>query len=122
MSRNAERQVVIGLIFFMGFFMFGMAIHNPRLWEVDLFKVLIQAVVVTGIIGLVLSSFFAKASDDEEKTANTGKAFEAISAAAKAGTAVDTKPAAEAAREVSDAADEAATAIAEGETSDRAQR
>jgi len=83
-----ERQWVMLLTYGMGVMMLVMAYHNPLLWTVELFKTLITVVVVTGFVNQILAYHYAANKDDAEKTANTGKAFEAI-AAARRGDAED---------------------------------
>lgn len=60
-----------------------MARDNPALWDVEVFKVVVQATVLTGALNMVLAFHFAANKADEVKTENTGKAFDAITAAAK---------------------------------------
>lgn len=88
----SERQVVMGLTFILGFKMLSMAVANGDLWNIELFKTLVTVVIVTGCVNMVLAFHFAANKSEEVKTENTGKAFEAITAAAKAGATVDTDP------------------------------
>jgi hypothetical protein len=62
-----------------------MAREDPSLWEVDIFKTVFQAVIISGILGMVLSFFYTANKSDEKKADNTAKAFEAITETAKAG-------------------------------------
>jgi hypothetical protein len=86
-----------------------MARANPDLWNVEVFKVIAQAVVLTGFLNMVLAFHFAANKGDEDKTANTGKAFEAITAAANA--AAPGEVASKAADQVADAAADKASQI-----------
>lgn len=63
-----------------------MAADNPGLWDVELFKTLLTATVVTGVLNMVLAFHFAANKADEKKTDNTRAAFEAITATAQANT------------------------------------
>ena len=80
-----ERQWVTIAIFVLILVMLGMADANPRLWDVEVFKVIIQAAVLTGLLNMILAFHFSANKSDETKSANTGKAFDAIKAAANAG-------------------------------------
>ncbi len=87
MRQPNERQGVTIAVFALAVLMIGMAGFNPKLWEVEVFKVLIQAVVLTGILNMVVAFHFAANKSDETKASNTGKAFDAITATAKSNTA-----------------------------------
>ena len=65
-----------------------MADHDPTLWRVEIFKSILQAAVITGALNMVLAFHFAANKSDETKAENTGKAFDAITAAANASPAV----------------------------------
>lgn len=71
--------------------MLKMADHDPQLWDVELFKTLLTLVVGTAIVNMILAFHFTANKSDETKADNTGKAFDAIAATAKAGDA-DAKP------------------------------
>ena len=62
---------------------------DPKLWEVEVFKVIIQAVVLTGLLNMVLAFHFTSNKGSEIARENTAKAFEAITAAANASSAPD---------------------------------
>lgn len=79
-----ERHAVTAGVFGLTAALLLMARENPALWDVELFKTLLTAVVVTGILNMVLSFHFAANKRDEEKSENTGAAFRAIEATAKA--------------------------------------
>lgn len=81
----SERQWVTIWLFVLIFLLLAMATANPRLWEVEVFKVVMQAVVLTGALNMVLAFHFAANKGDETKAENTGKAFDAITATANAG-------------------------------------
>src|SRR6476646_10401149 len=82
----SERQVVMGTTFLMGFIMLVMARDDATLWGVELFKTLITVVIVTGCINMILAFHFSANKTDEQKSANTAKAFDAITATAQANT------------------------------------
>lgn len=79
-----ERHAVTAGVFGLTAALLLMARENPALWDVELFKTLLTAVVVTGILNMVLSFHFAANKRDEEKSENTGAAFRAIEATARA--------------------------------------
>ncbi len=85
----SERQVVMGTTFAMGFMMIIMGKQDPALWNVELFKTLITVVIVTGCVNMILAFHFAANKGDEDKTTNTGKAFDAITATAQASNTTD---------------------------------
>jgi hypothetical protein len=77
-----ERQwVTIGLFAFATLLL-GMAARDSKLWEVEVFKVIVQAVVLTGMLNMVLAFHFASNKGSETARENTGAAFRAIEAAA----------------------------------------
>lgn len=77
---NERQSVSLGL-FGITCFMLVMAIYNPMLWGIEVFKVLIQAFGITGVLNLVAGFYFSANKDGEH---NTAKAFEAITATAQA--------------------------------------
>lgn len=83
----SERAWVTILLATMIAGLLSMAKQDPTLWRVELFKTLLTAAVVSGALNMVLAFHFTANKADEAKTANTGKAFEAITAAAQAGGA-----------------------------------
>jgi len=94
MSRFAlnERQgVTLGLFAFASLLL-GMAWEDTNLWEVEVFKVVLQAVVLTGLLNMVAAFHFASSKGSETARENTGKAFDAITATAT-GQAASTGPA-----------------------------
>lgn len=79
-----ERQwVTIGL-FGLAVLMLLMAREDPKLWEIKLFEILFQAVLLTGLLNMVTAFHFAANKADEVKADNTAKAFDAITATANA--------------------------------------
>lgn len=81
----SERQWVTIATFGLVLVLLAMAHRNPRLWDVEVFKVIIQAAVLTGLLNMILAFHFAANKGDEAKAENTGKAFDAITATANAG-------------------------------------
>jgi len=77
-----ERHFVTLGIFLLAVGMLLMAREQPRLWDIKLFEILLQAVIISGIIGSILAFHFAANKGDEKKSENTAKAFEAIAATA----------------------------------------
>ena len=78
-----ERQVVTGSTFFLGVMMLVMAFIQPSLWTIELFKVILQAVIVSGFIQTILAFHFAANKTDEAKTENSSKAFETMKSQAE---------------------------------------
>ncbi|QNA85133.1 hypothetical protein G4G27_14865 [Sphingomonas sp. So64.6b] len=81
----SERQWVTIGAFALAALLLGMAMHEPALWEVEVFKVIIQAVTLTGLLNMIFAFHFAANKGDEDKTRNTAAAFAAITATAQAG-------------------------------------
>lgn len=110
-----ERQMVTAAVFGLALILLGMARENPSLWDVELFKILLQAVIISGLVGSILAFHFAANKDAEHRIENTGKAFDAITATASAtGAPTDIKQAAvKAADKVADAAVVAADKVAD---------
>ena len=79
----SERQWVTIGAFFLVLYMLDMARRNADLWNVEVFKVIIQAVSITGLLNMIFAFHFAANKTDEAKTNNTAKAFDAITATAK---------------------------------------
>ena len=80
-----ERQAVTIGMFSFACVLLAMARENPALWDVEVFKVIIQAVVLTGLLNMVGAFHFASNKGSEVARENTGKAMSAIEAVAKAG-------------------------------------
>jgi cytoskeletal protein RodZ len=91
MKLPSERQWVTLGMFALTVVMLMMARENPKLWDVKLFEVTFQAVVLTGLLNMILAFHFAANKSDESKTDNTRAAFEAITATANAGQPLQTE-------------------------------
>lgn len=110
----AERHFISLSVILMIVGMLLMARENPELWEVELFKTLLTAITITGFLNMILSFHFSASKEDEKKTENTHKAFEAIAETAKASGSTDVRQAAaKAAEQTADAAKAEAEHIAE---------
>lgn len=79
-----ERQWVTIALFAMAFFIIGLMAHDPSLRRDDLFKVLAQAVVLTAVVNGIVAFHFSSNKGAETARENTGKAFDAVVAAAGA--------------------------------------
>lgn len=85
-----ERQwVTIGLFAFATLLL-SMAWANTGLWREEVFKVILQAVVLTGMLNMVLAFHFASNKGSETSRENTGAAFRAIEATATGKTPTGT--------------------------------
>jgi cytoskeletal protein RodZ len=104
----SERQWVTAGLFGLTVAMLAMTLRNPGLWDVKLFEVILQAVVLTGLLNMVVAFHFAANKQDEQRAQNTAKAFEAITATAQSHVTTD---ASAAAQHTADAAQEQADAI-----------
>lgn len=71
----SERQWVMVGVFISFWGMLMMAWNTPTLWQQELFKMILQAFVVTGIIGMILPFFYAANKTDETRADNTNQAF-----------------------------------------------
>lgn len=80
---NERGWVTFGLFAILAVLL-QMSVSNPALWEVEVYKVIIQAVALTGILNMIVAFFFTANKGDEERVANTGKALDAITATANA--------------------------------------
>lgn len=87
-----ERQGVTIGMFALTLVMLAMVRETPGLWDVKLFEVVFQAVVLTGLLNMILAFHFAANKSDEAKADNTGKAFDALKAQAEAAAPADVKP------------------------------
>lgn len=92
-----ERQWVTIALFSISGGMLLMAREDSSLWNVKLFEVVLQALVLTGVLNMVTAFHFAANKGEREanvrRAENVGKAFDAISAAATAaGNDDPTKP------------------------------
>ena len=104
---NERQWFTVGLFGLTAAMLF-MAWLNPGLWEVKLFEVMLQAVVITGLLNMAAAFHFAANKNDEKRVDNTAKAFEAITAATSQPAPAD---AAQAADQVAEAAQDEAAAI-----------
>lgn len=78
----SERQwVTVGLFALCGA-MLLMAYTQRWLWEVKLFEVVLQAVVLTGLLNMVTAFHFAANQQSQQATQNTSDAFRTIQAVA----------------------------------------
>lgn len=91
----SERQWVTTGLFAMTGAMLAMAYFQPALWDVKLFEVVLQAVVLTGLLNMVTAFHFAANQASQKATENTGEAFRAITAAATGKAPPDAPAAAE---------------------------
>lgn len=107
-----ERHFVTLAIFLLATGMLLMARENPDLWEIDLFTIILQAVVISGIIGSILAFHFAANKKDVVEVEAAGRASELEAARQRQPLGVK-EAAVEAASEVKDAAVDAADKIAD---------
>lgn len=82
--RFKERQIISFAVIALVVMMLWMAKEDKALWDVELFKLLLQALAITGLINMVLGFHFSATTKDEKATENTGRAFAAIEATANA--------------------------------------
>jgi hypothetical protein len=107
-----ERQAVTLGIWLLAIGLLLMAREDPKVWDVELFKIILQAVIISGIIGSIVAFHFAANKSDETKSANTAKAFDAITATAGV-VGVPVSDVKDAAEQVAQAATHEAEIIAE---------
>lgn len=88
MGKMSERQWVTSGLFGLCAAMLIMAYFQPSLWEVKLFEVVLQAVVLTGLLNMVTAFHFAANQQSQQAGMNTGEAFKALRAQAEATKAV----------------------------------
>lgn len=79
-----ERQIFTTGLFAMSIGMIVMAYFQPGLWDVKLFEVILQALVITGLLNMAGAFHFAANQQNQKATENTGDAFKAIAATAHA--------------------------------------
>lgn len=79
---NERGWVTLG-IFTLAGSMLKMAEVHPGLWDIELFKVLIQAVIISAVINMITAFWFAANKTDETKSENTGKMADAMKAVAE---------------------------------------
>lgn len=80
-----ERGWVIILLAALIAALLALAYADPSLWSVELFKLLLQGLIITGLLNMVIAFHFTANAGDEQKTRNTGEAFKAITAVTEAG-------------------------------------
>lgn len=85
MRDMAERHWVTLGVFILTAVLLSMAYDDPKLWDVEVYKVIIQAVVLTGLLNMVLAFHFTSNKGSEVARENTGKLADAFKAAATAG-------------------------------------
>jgi phosphate/sulfate permease len=54
----SERQWVTVMVFGLAYMLLKMAVANGDLWNVELFKIILQAVIISAIIGAVVAFHF----------------------------------------------------------------
>lgn len=101
-----ERAWVTIATFVLAGAMLKMAEVHRELWDVELFKTLLTLVVGSAIVNMIIAFHFAANKADEDKAANTGKAFDAIKAAAQGGDGAAANAADETAEAAADKARE----------------
>lgn len=119
-----ERQGVTLGMFGLTLLMLAMVRERPALWDVKLFEVVFQAVVLTGLLNMILAFHFAANKSDEVKdeldakrAENTGKMADAVIAAANSTATPDPKTAeAAGAHMAADAASDVADELSAGAT------
>lgn len=87
-----ERQAFTLGLFAVLCLLLAMAWDDPGLWDVKLFEVLLQGVALTGLLNMAGAFHFTANKASERATENTGKAFEAITAAAASTPAIEPEP------------------------------
>lgn len=107
---NERQAYTLGLFAFAGVLML-MSWWNPELWDRDLFGILLQGVVLTGILNMAGAFHFTANKQAEKASENTGAAFRAIEAAAASTPADTSADASQAADQVADAAQSEADKI-----------
>ena len=74
----SERQWVTTGLFGMTAAMLVMAYFQPGLWDVKLFEVVLQAVVLTGLLNMVTAFHFAANQQSQKASENTGEFIKAV--------------------------------------------
>ncbi len=77
-----ERQIFTTGLFVMSIGMILMAYFQPGLWDVKLFEVILQALVITGLLNMAGAFHFAANQQSQKATENTGEAFKTMQAMA----------------------------------------
>lgn len=71
-----ERQLVALGTFLLLWDLLNMAFKSPELWDVEVFKVIIQAVALTGLLNMILAFHFTANKSSEQKDENLSRALE----------------------------------------------
>ncbi len=110
-----ERQWVTFGVFAMAYVMLRMAVVNGDLWTVELFKILLQAIIISAIIGAIVSFHFTASKIGQEldtkRAETTGKMIDLAADAIGQNKANDPDAAGEAADQVAGAAADEADKI-----------
>lgn len=88
----SERAWVTISLFALAAMLLLMARENADLWDVELFKIILQAVIISGLLNMVGAFHYAANKSDEAKTENTRAAFSAIEATARTAAAAGADP------------------------------
>ncbi len=78
---NERQWFTVGL-FWLVVFMLILGQCDPSLWNKQTYLAILQALVLTGILSMAGGFHFSANKSDENRTANMGKALDAINAAA----------------------------------------
>lgn len=71
-----ERQLVSGTTVAFAVFLILLGKTDHALWNNEFYKLIVQAVVVTGFVNMILAYHFSAKHGDETKDANTSKALD----------------------------------------------
>jgi hypothetical protein len=74
----SERQVITYMNVALIWIMLRMARENGTLWDIELFKVILQALALTGFLNMAMAFFFAANRSDEQRSANTTKLVDTV--------------------------------------------
>lgn len=111
MHRPRDIRQLIGFAFLLGYYVMVWQFSRQALPEQNLDLIRDAMLTLGPPVGLIVGAMFRSDAREEQATANTGIAFEAVKAAAKAGGATH---AADAADETAEAATDKAEEIREG--------
>jgi hypothetical protein len=84
-----ERQYFTVGLFALSLLLIVMAYFQQSLWEVKLFEVILQALVITGLLNMAGAFHFAANQQNQSATENTGRAFDALKEVARHGRGGD---------------------------------
>jgi hypothetical protein len=79
----SERQVITYMNVALIWIMLRMARENGTLWDVELFKVILQALALTGFLNMAMAFFFAANRGDEQRSQDRGKLVDTVKALAQ---------------------------------------